>query len=293
MAFALAEVGARAAITGGMALLLPPSVRIWVDTHRVVFDRELGWRPAVSVNSIEGSHFHRAIYETKPVEAGLLGFAFGDSQTHGAGIAEYRSWPAVAQEALREAGHTVTIRNLGSSGYRSAQVLRLLELHVVPQDPDFIVVDCMARDSPPLPQRQLPLLVDVRSVLFESRVYRLLWLGVAMARGQNLGATENVRIEQDAHPGSGNHAAIAALAAKHGIPLVFVDYPLMDRPARSLAPREALPPGVPVVEATRALIESGASAQELFLENNHLTVRGSEIVGREVARTLAEVLPAP
>jgi hypothetical protein len=164
---------------------------------------------------------------------------------------------------------------------------------VLPLDPDFLVVDCMARDSVPLPRDQLPMFVDARAALFESRLYRLLWIGVAAARGHNLGATRNVRIEQDERAGAGNHAEIAALAAKHGIPLVFVDYPFVDTPARSLAPREALPPGVPVVEATRALVESGASAQELFLDNNHLTVRGSEIVGREVARTLAEVLPAP
>lgn len=275
-----------------MALLLPPTVRAWVDTHRVVFDRELGWRPAVGVNNIEGSRFQRGVHEAVVEDGGLVGYAFGDSQTHGAGIAEHRAWPAVVEETLRASGRSVTIRNLGSSGYRSAQVLRLLEVHVVPLDPDFIVVDCMARDSIPLPQAQLPVLVDARAALFESRVYRLLWLGVAAARGQNLGATGNVRIVQDERAGAGNHAAIAALAAKHGIPLVFVDYPFMDRPARSLAPREALPPGVPVVDATRALVESGATAEELFLENNHLTVKGSEIVGREVARTLAEVVPA-
>ncbi len=289
----LLELLARGAIAAGMALLLPPSVRIWVDTHRVVFDRELGWRPAVSVSAIEGSHFQTRVRAPEAPRSGLLGYAFGDSQTHGAGIAEGRAWPAVAEETLRADGVPVTIRNLGSSGYRSAQVLRLLEVHVLPMNPDFLVVDCMARDSIPLPRHQLPRFADARAALFESRLYRLLWIGVAAARGQNLGAIGNVRIEQDDRSGAGNHAEIAELAAKHGIPLVFVDYPFMDSPARSLAPRESLPPGVPVVEATRALVESGASAEELFLENNHLTVKGSEIVGREVARTLQTVLPQP
>jgi lysophospholipase L1-like esterase len=47
-----------------------------------------------------------------------------------------------------------------------------------------------------------------------------------------------------------------------------------------------------VAPATAALLASGQSSAELFLDNNHLTVEGSRIVGESVADVLAPLLPA-
>ena len=291
----LLEGLARVGIAVGVHLMLPPDVRRWITTHHIVFDPELGWRPAVALNGIEGAHFQSSAYERTPrkrAPGARRGYAFGDSQTHGAGIAEHAAWPLVAESALRADGHDIEITNLGSSGYRSAQVLRLLELHVIPMKPDFLVVDCMARDSVMLRASNRIAFPTLRRGLFESRLYRLAWLGTAAARGENLGAT-NVRVEQPVgrgDSGPGNHGMIASLAAANGIPLVFVDYPYMGRPIRSLAPPGALPRGVPVVHAADALNASGLPPEALFLENNHLSVRGSQIVGREVAKAVRATL---
>jgi hypothetical protein len=291
----LLEGLARVGIAVGMHLMLPPEVRRWITTHHIVFDPELGWRPAVALEGIQGSHFQSAAYERTPrrrAPGAKRGYAFGDSQTHGAGIAEHAAWPLVTESALRLGGHDIEVTNLGSSGYRSAQVLRLLELHVIPMKPDFLVVDCMMRDSVMLRASNRIAFPSLRRALFESRLYRLAWLGTAAARGHNLGAND-VRIDQPegrAESGPGNHGMIASLAAANGIPLVFVDYPYMGHPVRSLAPARDLPQGVPVARAADALNASGIPPEQLFLENNHLSVKGSEIVGREVARVLQETL---
>jgi hypothetical protein len=296
LALLVLEAGARATVVVGVHQALPPEVAEWVETNRVVYDPELGWRPASRSSALEGGHFigSEMDREGRAREPGrLYGFAFGDSQTHGAGLAESNAWPSVAERLLRGEGHPVTLINMASSGYRSAQVLRLIETYVLPRGADFLIVDCMLDDGPPLPPRPSRVASAVSAVLFESRLYRVLWLGVAGARGQNLGPSASTRIEQPVGEGLigvGNHAAIAALAREEGLPLVFVDYPFWGEPAKSLAPGARLPAGVAVAPATAALVATGRPASALFLENNHLTVEGSEIVGRSVADTLSAVL---
>jgi hypothetical protein len=290
------EALARAGIRVGVHALLPPEILSWLDTQELVFDPELGWRPAVLLEDIVGAEFPRtapaSLRRVERPEA-WVGYALGDSQTRGAGIAEEQAWPLMTERELALRGYDVRLINLGSSGYRSAQVLRLLELVVLPRNPDFIVVDCMVHDSAALRRDAARRWPRMRGVLFESRLYRLLWLGVASARGENLGATSRVHIEPErnvegAKPG--NHGAIAELAARERIPLVFVDYPFLGDPIHSLAPAESLPSGAIVAPATQALIETGLPPRRLFLENNHLSAEGSAVVGRAVADTLEETL---
>jgi hypothetical protein len=290
-ALVLLEGAARIAIYLGVHFLLPPEVVAWVTARQVVFDPELGWRPQAGFPLITGSNFpeedQRRANQPKKVGE-LRGFALGDSQTHGAGVAEGAAWPSVTERLLREEGAAIEVVNLGSSGYRSAQVLRLIEIYVLPLEPDFLIVDCMRNDGAVLPRDYGRHWAPLRSVLFESRAYRLLWLGVARARGQNTGPMGTVHLEQPTTPldGPGSHAEILDLAKTTGIPLLFVDYPFFGNPIQSYAPANTFPPGAVVVPATAALRASGRTPQELFLEANHLSVLGSEIVGRAVAERL-------
>lgn len=297
-AMLLLEGGARVAIHLGLRLTLPPAVRDWIISQDIVFDPELGWRPSVGLGRVDGAHFEGSaagVHQAKaPGE--LRGYAFGDSQTHGAGLAEGQAWPVAAEAALRRAGQPVRIINLGSSGYRSAQVLRLIEVAVLPLDPDFLIVDCQLHDSEPLVRRPPSPWDPARAALFHSRLYRLLWLGTAARRGQSLGPggrgldLPQGEVAQRGRP-AGNHAAIAALAAAHGVPLLFVDYPFWERGIHALAPAEGLPPGVPVASTTPTLLAAGLPPEALFFENNHLTVEGSRIVGEAVAAALLPLLP--
>lgn len=285
------ECLARLAIAVGMRALLPPDVAGWITTERVVFDPELGWRPASGFPTITGGTFKDGSFDRDnrdKTPGELRGYAFGDSQTHGAGLAETSAWPSVTERLLRKEGLDISVINLGSSGYRSAQVLRLLETYVLPNDPDFLIVDCMVRDSDPLPGNYGQSWGPTREFLFQSRVYRLLWLAVATGRGENTGPMGDVHIEQPKTPigGAGNHDAIALLAAGAHVPLIFVDYPFTGNPVVSYAPAAQLPRGATVVPATAALLATGLPSSRLFLDANHLSVEGSEVVGRVVADTL-------
>lgn len=286
---------ARLAIYVGMLALLPPAVSGWITTQQVVFDPELGWRPATGFPTITGGTFKLDTFDrdARPKRPGeLRGYAFGDSQTHGAGLAESSAWPSATERLLQQQGLDISVINMGSSGYRSAQVLRLIETYVLPRHPDFLVVDCMVHDSEALPRVHPQTWGLAREVLFQSRLYRLLWLAVATARGQNTGPMGEVRIAQpqDALGGAGNHQAIAELAAAAGIPLLFVDYPFTGDPPVSYAPAAQLPRGSIVVGATAALTATGLPASRLFLDSNHLSVEGSEVVGRAVAESVRSTL---
>lgn len=291
----LARLGLRGAV---LATIPDPAMRRFLVEERLVFDPVLGWRPVTDVPSFAG--FDQPDTSDLEKEWGpghLTGYAFGDSQTFGAALERAQAWPKVAEAALRERGHDVSVINLGMSGLRSGQVLDLLERWVLPRDPDFLIVDCRAYDDRPREGRYTPSrLDDVRGALFYSRLYRVLRLGVGWARGENLGPVGTPELRQpelSEQGGTGNNGLLAELARAHGVPIVFVDYPFVDKPARALAPPELLPPGVPVVPATAALLASGLPAEALFLDNNHLTVEGSRLVGRAVAEVVEPLLPSP
>lgn len=303
IAAALGLLALEGAARAGMAAVLrwtvpSPEVRDYIEHNRVVYDPELGWRPMALDGAVDTMWLGlgAARLEAEPPEGRVRVFAFGDSQTQGGGVRPEESWPALTEVELRARGMDVEVLNAAFSGYRSAQVLALLETRVLGWSPDILVVDCRVGDSAkraaaPPPNPLAPL-------LFQSRLYRVLWLGVARARGQDLGLPDPTKPQQalgaDAE-GPGNHAEIAALARQWGIGLVFVDYPNRSQ-ARSRidagAPAEALPPGFPVVRATDALNASGRAPDALFFDINHLTVEGNQIVARAVADTLAPLVEA-
>jgi len=193
----------------------------------------------------------------------------------------------------------VEVVNLGAGGYRSGQVLQLIEQYVLPLEPDFLLVDCMPGDDVRLRRTYPSGSESLARVLFYSRVYRLLRLGVGWVRDEPLGPVGDVRIEPRAGqmvPGGGNHEEILALAAAAGVPLWFLDYPFVgspgEAPARALAPANALPEGAQVISSTPRLLASGLTGPQLFLDNNHLTREGSRLVGEAAADVLEGPLRA-
>lgn len=285
------ELGARLLLGRLVAAAMPsPELRAFAAQPRLVFDPELGWVPAPPPGTPLAEDLPWFARDLSPSRRpGVArGFALGDSQTLGAGMRQEQAWPAVAEAHLRALGHPVEIINAASPGFRSAQVLRLVESKLLAWDFDFLLVDCQADDSPPLPRRDYAGLRPLRGALFGSRLYRLLWLGVASARGQATGPGEVIRQPKGhSQEGPGNHAALIALAEAHGVAIWFLDYPFLAQPVRALAPPARLPPGATVIETTPVLLGSGRSGEELFFDNNHLTVLGSALVGRTVAEALA------
>jgi len=294
----LGELGARLGLRGAVLATIPTEeMRRFLVEEQLVYDPVLGWRPVVDVPSFDAfDKPNTAELQTPQAPGHLTGFAFGDSQTFGAALPREAAWPKVTEATLRARGYDLTVINLGMSGLRSGQVLEIIERYVLPRQPAFLLVDCMVHDDRLRDRHYEPSRWDdVARVLFYSRLYRVLRLGVSTLRGENLGPVGEPEVRQvdpRTAEGPGNHGLIADLARIQGVPLVFVDYPFTAQPARALAPASELPPGVPVAPATAALLASGQSSAELFLDNNHLTVEGSRIVGESVADVLAPLLPA-
>ncbi len=72
--------------------------------------------------------------------------AFGDSLTHGYGLAEAETFPAQLQAVLRDLGHDVQVINAGNSGDTAAAGLARLDWALL-DDPDLAIVEFGANDG--------------------------------------------------------------------------------------------------------------------------------------------------
>lgn len=300
----LAELAARLALREAvLSSVDSPEVRSFLEHTTLVYDAELGWRPAV-VDSASDSRklgFDFSNIPTTPAPGRLRGIALGDSQTRGAGVRFEEAWPRVAEQELRRRGLDVEVLNAGQPGWRSAQALAFVETIGLTFHPDFLVVDCMTEDGPATMRDYAAAPNPLAPLLFESRLYRLLWLWIASIRGEHLGAVSGFAIQQPGAAdqfGPGSHAALLALARTRGLDLVFVDYPMND-PAgvRSGVRLDKLPPGATVATASDKLRASGLPGSALFFDLNHMTVEGSRLTGVAAADALEPLLrarqPAP
>lgn len=297
------ELGARVLIRDvALATIPAETVRAHVsDGDDIAYDPILGWKRTQLPNpglGLDKNGFRHLEVQPEKKPGRIRGFVLGDSQTYGAGVEAGEDYPAVAERTLRGRGLDVEVINAGLSGYSSRQAHRLIQTKLLAFDPDFVVIDCRTKDDlrdegPPIASGP-----SLQRFLFYSRFYRGLRLvikeldptdGIAMRAPENPNPHPDVM-----HPplqqveALGNHDLIQALGDRHGFDVWFLDYPFKAKPAVSLATPENLPPGANVVLATKALVDSGKSAEELFLDNNHLTVAGCEIVGTAVADALEE-----
>jgi hypothetical protein len=281
----------------GQASIPSDVVAAHVAKGAMRYHADLGWtwsrvpEPSLGINS-DGFRYAE-LPKAKPAGT-LRGFTLGDSQTFGAGLDAPDSYTAVAERRLREGGHAIELVDAGVAGYGSLQALRLIESKLVEWSPDLLVIDCRTFDSATetrAPRHRGPV-EAVRHVLFSSRIYYALRLGLREAgveEGRRMVPRAGVPEEGR---GEGNHALIAAFARHEGIEVVFVDYPLWANGAVvSRAPAHELPAGATVVPATAALLATGKAPAELFFDNNHLSVEGARVVGEALATTLDALLP--
>lgn len=271
-------------------------IRSHLETPGFRPDPDLYWywarlpSPAMQIN---GQGFRRTteVGERPPPGVRRV-ITFGDSQTVGAGVGPDETYSAFAERAL---GPGWEVLNAGISGYRSLNVYRLLRLRMGGFHPDVVLIDCMPYDSPRDDGRLVgapegSALWRGRSLLWESRIYWLLRLGVEKADPERARWLDRVPTRGDAL-GLGNHDLIADWGRAHGVKVVFMQYPVSTDAWQlgcQTLPGE-LPAGVPVVRACDVLQASGLPASALFQDRNHLTVLGSRLVGEAVAATLREL----
>ncbi len=221
-------------------------------------------------------------------------FTLGDSQTYGAGAASDETYTWIAEQLLRERtgrGGDLQLINTGISGYGSLQALRLIEHKLLAWEPDLLIVDCRTYDQPKdglLPPVG-PSRAAMEGVLWHSRLYYTLRFWLERWRpttGRHMQHQPGQIDETERKAGFGNHENLKALAAREGVDLMFVDYPVWDQRHDRIvcqAPPEELPAGVPVARACVALQQDGRSPSTLFIDPNHLEAPGNEVFGAALA----------
>lgn len=228
--------------------------------------------------------------------------AVGDSQTFGGGVELGQAFPDYAEDALGEGWEVL---NAGLSGYRSLNAYRLLRLKLVHYQPDYLLVDCMPKDSPrengPLAQ------ASVGSGQFDEWVWnsRLYYFSQLMLRVAGVRPWESLPWPLQLHeirerlvdpsqgdlrnsPDMGNLDLIGHYAAKKGIQAIFMRYPYAENRGTvgCHAWPGSMPEGFPVFDACAALQADGREAKALFIDKNHLTVEGNRVVGKALAQFL-------
>lgn len=301
----LVAAAAFAGLEGALRVALPVARRVTMPDDMVQahlaggeafrYDPDLGWYwkhlgDSGAAANAYGFRRAKAMTFAKP-EGTVRVVTLGDSQTFGAGLPPDQTYAALAEERL---GAGWEVLNAGLSGYRSLNVLRLLQLRIEAFRPDAVVIDCMPHDSPRDDGRLAgrPLNADwthdLRAALWTSRTY---WATRMLVEKLDPRRPRWLDQAPEARPGGsdqGNHDLIAAWGRERGVAVLFVDYPVMN-PDDTLGcmtlPGE-LPAGSTVVPACAALAATGRPARDLFQDNNHLTLEGSRIVGDALAASL-------
>ncbi len=282
----------------GRATIPSQEVENHVRSAGMRYDPDLGWTwervPQPEMGIDENAFRHPRIDKRKPPGV-WRGFTIGDSQTYGAGVKWDETYTAVAERILREKTHggkKVELINAAVSGYHSLNALRLIETKLLDWDPDVIVIDCFTFDSPREETLELKSnrFAGIRKYLFYSRIYYAMEFVIDRLR-----PAQPRRMHAGPVPGNvdtqhmGNHDLIVNLGIQRGYKTVFVDYPFWDQREDKvicLVEHADLPPGAPVVDACVALLGTGEPGSKLFLDNNHPTPHGHEIIGRALAETL-------
>ncbi len=283
----------------GLASIPEEQVRRHLEQDAMLYDAELGWvrgdlpNPGLGINA-EGFR-HPDVARAKPART-WRAFALGDSQTYGAGVDAPDSYPSQAEALLQQrapAGLSVELINAGISGYTSLQVMRLVRSKLLQWQPDAIIVDCRTHDSP---REDAPGSAGGGGVLerltFHSRLAWSLRFLVERARPDHArpmraGAMETSAADLAAS--FGNHAPIVQLAREQDLQLIFVDYPFWDgERVTCLAPAHELPSGAAIAPVCAALSDTGLPLEQLFLDNNHLTVEGNRRVAEVLAGSILE-----
>lgn len=273
------------------------------------YDPDLSWYWSVLPDDgakVNADGFRRVAPMTRTPSPGILRvITVGDSQTFGGGVAHDQTFSHFAQEAL---GDRWEILNAGISGYRSLNVYRLLRLRLLAYEPQVLVVDCMPKDSPredgPLTGKPLAA-GRVPEWLWNSRLYYFSQLSLRLV---GLRPWETLPWPLQLHeirerlddpskgdlrnsPDMGNHDLIARFGAQHGMVSVFMRYPF-NKDGTTVGCHTwdgSMPEGAPLFDACAALEASGLPARELFLDTNHLSVKGNQVVGAALAARLMEL----
>ena len=218
----------------------------------------------------------------------------GDSQAQGAGVAHKQTFAHLTEQALGEGWELL---NAGNTGYRSLHVLRLLRLRVGAFAPHGVIIDCMPRDSERETRALLGQPLDergrVRELLWHSRLYLVgqVILRLSGARSwESMPFPVQLPVVRDRlgppQPERGNLDLIQAWGDENNVRVIFMTYPRKSSHIHCATGPAELPPGARVFDPCPALLQSGLSKDELFIDVNHLQPRGHAIIAEALTAAL-------
>lgn len=294
----------RFAIPGWHTTTMPQQM---IDQHTRIgfrYDRDLMWywKELPSSNEVLNEYGFRRkkeMTQQKPPHVKRV-IVFGDSQTYGGGVDYNETFSYYAEQHL---GENWEVLNAGISGYRSLQIFRLMRQKMMEFQPDIFVVNCMLYDSP-AEDGQLHQEIhtqdkkmQIREWLWNSRLNYVFQLSM---RKMGFGVWEDlpwpihlhkVR-EMDPQRGTrdlGNHQQISDWSRQRGVQTIFMEYASRDIKENTLrcqSTANKLPK--PVFPTCQMLQQSDYNLKDIFIDSNHLTPQGAEIIGTALGVFLEE-----
>lgn len=267
------------------------------------YNETLGWIP-------EGADMFLgkpSVEKKKPLDVYRI-VTMGDSCTRGVGVRVEQTYSALVEKKLDRPDSPLKVKvlNAGVNGYHLMQIADYLEIMVLEYDPDLLIVYANPFDKEDRALKPDDRLIDIefarknpersgwslltatKGLLFPLKSYYLLKTVLIPLRER---ASENVEIGKNyAVLRSAGLVRIKLLCSMVGAQLMIAEYASNSNDEIRVHPwnrsRKWEGHFVPMREA---MLESGLSVKEIFLDQVHLRPAGHEIVAEQLARKIKKL----
>lgn len=192
------------------------------------------------------------------------------------------TYPKVLEKLLKErVDDKIEVINAGVPGYSSLQGLRYLKRDLLQYNPDLIIVHFGINDGAAavyLSDKEQPIfpnwLIGLQNILNKSRTYQFLNKIIFYFKYRHKKHSYRARVDQMDY--MKNIQAFAGVAKKNGFKAIFITPVLYEKNKINIG--LILPKDIICVNLSKIFKEKENKAEELFLDNCHLTVKGHQIV---------------
>lgn len=233
-------------------------------------------------------------------------FVIGDSCAFGNAVKYTQAYPYYLQGLLNQPGNKVVyeVVNAGVPGYSSLQGLRHLVRDVLPYQPDLVIASFGWNDTLPAvfytdKQQKAPndLVMAVSNSLQHSMVFAYLdniitsWLSKTLLslNKKYFKSKEIARVPEADFVE--NLSAIEALGRKTNFKVIFLNQParqLVTHHYDALTRKVSAQRNVPFVDLLPLFCLNGHSVEELFLDQNHYSPLGNQVIAKAIFDFLNE-----
>lgn len=233
-------------------------------------------------------------------------FVIGDSCAFGNALKHTQAYPFYLEGLLNQPGNKVTyeVVNAGVPGYSSLQGLRHLERDILPYQPDLVIASFGWNDTWPAvfytdKEQKSPSYLS--SAIYRTLQHSLVFvyleniISVGMAKMRISYANNNEKSEQRSRVPEDdfveNLNAIVTLGIKKHFKVVFLNQParqLVTHHYDALIRKVSAELNVAFLDLLPSFCFSGHSVDEFFLDQNHYSPLGNQIIAQRIFDFLKE-----